>query len=143
MLGSLFGSRSEVIQIRKDDASKIMKKVGHGPLESNTGIFESKGHDSISEGTPRGCKSGFLLICLVDLNLIIAGEAIHKGKSLVAGIVIDYLVDEMGWEVVFGTSVVEVTKVGADVNSPLFFLNGDGVGDPRSVRNGVNEPDNM
>jgi hypothetical protein len=58
------------------------------------------------------------------------------------GTIIDDLVDERGWEVVFGTSMVEIVKVCADVNSSLFFVNGDGVGDPRSVRNGVNEPDN-
>jgi hypothetical protein len=55
--------------------------------------------------------------------------------------IIDYLVDERGWEVVFGTSVVEVVKVGADANSPLFFVKGEGFGDPRSVRNGINESD--
>jgi hypothetical protein len=78
----------------------------------------------------------------VDLNLIVAGEPIHKGKCLVVGTIIDYLVDERGWEVVFGTSMVEVMKVCADMNSSMFFVNGDGVGDPRSVRNGVNEPNN-
>jgi len=63
MMGSPFGSNSEVIQIRKDDVSKIVKNVGHGPLESSTRIFESKGHDVIRKGTLRGRKSGFVLIC--------------------------------------------------------------------------------
>jgi hypothetical protein len=44
--------------------------------------------------------------------------------------IIDNLVDERGWEVVFGTSMVEITKVCADTNSALFFVNRDGVGDP-------------
>jgi hypothetical protein len=39
--------------------------------------------------------------------------------------------------------VVEVTKVYADMNISLFFVNGDGVGDPKSVCNEVNEPDNV
>jgi hypothetical protein len=53
-----------------------------------------------------------------------------KDKASWPGTVIDNLVDERGWEVVFGTSMVEIVKVGADVNSALFFVNGDGVGDP-------------
>jgi hypothetical protein len=44
--------------------------------------------------------------------------------------VIDNLVDERCWEVVFGTSMIEIMKVSADVNSALFFVNRDGVGDP-------------
>jgi hypothetical protein len=59
-----------------------------------------------------------------------------------AGTIIDDLVDERGCEVVFGTIMVEIAKVCADANSSLFFVNGDGVGDPRSVRNGVTEPNN-
>jgi hypothetical protein len=66
----------------------------------------------------------------MDLDLIVAGEPIHEGQCLVVGTVIDNLVDERGWKVVFGTSMVEIVKVGADVNSALFFVNGDGVGNP-------------
>jgi hypothetical protein len=44
--------------------------------------------------------------------------------------VIDNLVDERGWKIVFGTSVVEIAKVNADANSSLFLVNGDEVGDP-------------
>jgi hypothetical protein len=79
MLGLLFGSSSEVIQISKDDASKIIKNVGHGLLKHNIDFFESKRHDAIRKGTPRGCKNGFVMICWVDLNLIVVSESIHKG----------------------------------------------------------------
>jgi hypothetical protein len=143
MLGSLFGLISEVVQIRKDDASKIMKNVGHGPLECSTGFFEPKGNDAIRKDTPMGCKIGFVLIGWVDLNLIVSEEPIHKRQCLMVSTIIDYLVNERGWEVVFGTSMVEFMKFCADTNSSLFFFNGDGVGDLRSVRNGVNEPDRM
>jgi hypothetical protein len=61
----------------------------------------------------------------------------------VAGTIIYYLVDERGWEFVFGTSMVEVMKVCTDANSSLFFVNKDGFGDPRSVHNGVNEPEKV
>jgi hypothetical protein len=45
------------------------------------------------------------------------------------GTIIDNLVDERGWEVVFGTSMVEIMKVSADANSSMFLVNRDGVGD--------------
>jgi hypothetical protein len=101
-------------------------------------FFYPKGSVAIRKGAPGGCKSGFVLICWVDLNLIVAREAIHKGQCLIA----DTIIDERGWEFVFGTSVVEVAKFCADANSSLFFVNGDWVGDPISVCNGVNELDN-
>jgi hypothetical protein len=66
----------------------------------------------------------------MDLDLIVAREAIHEGHSLVAYTVIDNLVDERCGEVVFRTSMVEIAKISADTNSALFFFNGDGVGDP-------------
>jgi hypothetical protein len=48
----------------------------------------------------------------------------------VACTVIDNLVDERGWEVLFVRSMTEIAKVGADVNSAMFLVNRDGVGDP-------------
>jgi hypothetical protein len=142
MLSSLFGSSNEVVQISEDNVSKIMENIGHGPLKRSTYVLESKRHDTISEGTLRGSKSGFVLICWMDLNLIVAKEPIHKGQCLVANTIIDDLVDERGWEVVFGTSMVEITKVCVDANSAMFFVHKDGVRDPQSVRNGVNESGN-
>jgi hypothetical protein len=62
MLCSLFGSSSEVIQISKNDASKIMKNIGHGPLEHSTCVLDSKRNDTIIKGTPRGSKRGFILL---------------------------------------------------------------------------------
>jgi hypothetical protein len=46
------------------------------------------------------------------------------------GININNLVDERGWKVVFGTSMVEIAKVGADADSAMFFVNKDEVGYP-------------
>jgi hypothetical protein len=48
----------------------------------------------------------------------------------VACTVIDNLVNEMGRKVVFGMSMGEIMKVSADMNSDLFFVNGDRVGNP-------------
>jgi hypothetical protein len=130
MLRSLFGSNNEVIQIGKDDARKIMENIGYGPLKRSTYILESKRNDMIRKGTPRCSKSSFVLICWMDFNLVIAGEPVHKGKCLMVSTIIDDLVDEGGWEVVFGTSMLEIAKICVDGNSSLFFVNTDGVGDP-------------
>jgi hypothetical protein len=84
----------------------------------------------ICKGTPWGSECSFILIDWVDLNLIIARESIHKGESLVVGAVVDDLIDERCWKVVFGTSVIEIVKVCANTDSALFFVNGYRVRNP-------------
>jgi hypothetical protein len=130
MLNVFLRSSGEVIQVGEDDVRKIMKNISHSPLECHTCVLESKRHDTIGKSTPRGSECGFVLVCWMNLNLIIAREPIHEGQGLVAGTIIDNLVDERDWEVVFGTGMIEITKVSADVNSALFFVDRDGVGDP-------------
>jgi hypothetical protein len=44
--------------------------------------------------------------------------------------VIDNLVDEGRWKIVFGTGVIEIAKIRTDMDGALFFVNGDRVGDP-------------
>jgi hypothetical protein len=130
MLSSFLGLSSEVVQISEDDARKIMENICHGPLKHSTYVFESKRHDTIRKSTPWANKRGFILIYWMDLDFIVAREPIHEEKCLMVGTVIDGLVDERGWKFVFGTGVVEIAKVGADVNNALFFVNGDRVGNP-------------
>jgi hypothetical protein len=48
----------------------------------------------------------------------------------VAGIVVDNLIDERRWKVVFGTCVIEIVKVCENEDSALFFVNGYRVGNP-------------
>jgi hypothetical protein len=124
------GSSSEVVQVSENDARKIMENIIHGPLKRRADIFESKMHDTIIKSTPWGSKSSFILIYWMDLDFIVAGEPIHEGQCLMVKAVINNLVDERGGKVVFGTSMVEIMKVSADANSALFFVNGDGVGNP-------------
>jgi hypothetical protein len=69
----------------------------------------------------------------------VAKETVHEGQSLVACIFIDNLIDERCGEVFFGTSMIEIAKVGANANSALFFVNGDGIIYPQSVCDGVYE----
>ena len=119
---------------------QIMKNLCHGALESGTSILEAKRHDTISKITPRGSECSFVLIGWVNLNLFGARESIHKGEIFMAGAIVDNLIDEWRWEIVFWTSIVEIAKVGANVNGALFFVDGYRVGNPRSVSDGVNEP---
>jgi hypothetical protein len=44
--------------------------------------------------------------------------------------IIDNLVDKGCWKVVFGTCMIEIAEVCTDMDSALFFVDRDGVGDP-------------
>ena len=62
--------------------------------------------------------------------MVIARESVHKGESLVVGAVVDNLIDERCWKVVFWACVIEIVKVCADANSALFFVYGYRIGNP-------------
>jgi hypothetical protein len=47
-----------------------------------------------------------------------------------ARVVIDNLIDERRWKVVFETCMIEIAKVCTNVDSALFFVNGYRVGNP-------------
>jgi hypothetical protein len=130
MLGAFLGSSGEVVQVGEDDLSQIMKDVCHRTLEGCVGVFEAEGHDTICKRTPRGNECGFILIGWVNLNLVIAKESVHKGKSLVDGTIIDNLIDKGHWKIVFWTCVIEIVKVGENANGALFFVDGYRVGNP-------------
>jgi hypothetical protein len=48
----------------------------------------------------------------------------------VASAVVDNLIDERRWKVVFGTCIIEIAKVCANADSALFFVDGYRVGNP-------------
>ena len=52
---------------------------------------------------------------------------------------IDDLVDEWGGIIVLGTSFVQIPKIGANTYGALFFHNGNKVGNPRCVSDGVDK----
>ncbi len=79
---------------------------------------------------PGGDECGFVLIGWANLNLVIARESVHERKSLVVGAVVYNLIDERRWKVVFGTCVIKIVKVGANLNCALFFVDGYRVGNP-------------
>ena len=130
MLSLFLGSSSEVIQVSEDDASEIMENVSHGSLECHTHVLESKRHNTLRKSTQWGCECCFILIRWMDLDLVVSRETIHEGQRLVTGAIIDNLIDKECGKVVFGISVIDVTKIRTDTNSALFFVNRDGVGDP-------------
>ena len=57
-------------------------------------------------------------------------ESVHEGESLVASAVINDLINERRWKVVFGTCIIEIAKVCADVDSALFLIDRYRVGNP-------------
>ena len=71
--------------------------------------------------------------------MVIAKESVHKGERLVVGAVIDNLIDERRWKVVFWTCVIEIVKVYENADSALFFVDGYRVRNPRRISDGVNE----
>ena len=50
---------------------------------------------------------------------------------------IDDLVDKRSGEVVFGTSQIQITEVSTHTNGSLLFINGNMIGNPSGIRNGV------
>jgi hypothetical protein len=107
-----------------------MKNVGYGLLESCAHILEAKRHDMICKSAPRGSECGFILVSWVDVNLVVSREIVHEGQSLVTSTIINNLVDKGCWKVFFGIGVIEIAKFHIDVDSALFFVNKDKVGDP-------------
>jgi hypothetical protein len=102
-------------------------------------FFETERNDTVCKRTQGGYECGFVLIGRVNLNLVIARESVHERKSLVAGAVIDNLIDERHGKVVFGTCIIKIVKVSANTNGALFFVDGYRVGNPRSVSDRINK----
>ena len=50
-------------------------------------------------------------------------------------------IDEWCWEVVFGTSQIQIAKVHTNVDGALFFVYGDRVGNLSGVCDGIDETD--
>jgi hypothetical protein len=48
----------------------------------------------------------------------------------VAYVVVDNLIDERCWKVVFGTCVIKIMRFRVDMDSALFFINGYRFGNP-------------
>ena len=64
--------------------------------------------------------------------MIVAGEAINKGKSNASSTVVNYLINIGSGKVVFWTSSIQIPKIDTNPNSTLFFVHKDYVGHPFS-----------
>ena len=53
--------------------------------------------------------------------------------------IVNNLIDERHWKVVFGTCVIKIAKVSENANRALFFFDRYRVGNPRSVSDVVDE----
>jgi hypothetical protein len=130
MLSAFFGASGEIVQVGENDLSQIVKNVCHGTLESGSCVIEAKRHDTICKSSLGGSECDFVLIGWVDLNLVVARETVHERQGLVTGTIIDNLVDKGRWKVVLRTGMMEIMKFRIDLDSALFFVDRDGVGDP-------------
>ena len=70
MLGTHLISRSEVIQVDQDDMSEILEGICHCTLKSIPGFFEVEGHKLIGKGASSGCEGSFVLMFLLDVDLV-------------------------------------------------------------------------
>jgi hypothetical protein len=101
---------------------EVMKHKIHGPLESGSSVLETKRHFSIDECTPRTNECRFVLVLGFDLDLVIAQETIHERKGFTTSALINDLVDEWSWIIVFWTRLVQIMEIGTDTNCALFFI---------------------
>ena len=90
--------------------NEVAEAVCHGMLEGGSRIFQSKGHDLISECAPWGFEYHLVTVFFLDLDLVVSEKIVHERKGFMSGALIDDLVDERCGEVVFGTCTIEVEK---------------------------------
>ena len=58
------------------------------------------------KGAPWGSKGSFVLVFLLDLDLIVSGKTIHEREDFMPHTRIDELVNKWRGEIVFGTGAV-------------------------------------
>jgi hypothetical protein len=80
-----------------------------------------------------------MLVLGSDVNLIIAGETIHEREDFTSGTVINNLVDERGWKVVFWTGFVNIPIINTYTNTATFLIDRNRVGNPFCQSHGINK----
>lgn len=73
-----FGACCEVIKIGQNEVKQVMEHIRHGALESSMSIIKAKRHDTVCECALGCSKCHFVLIPLLDSNLVVARETIHE-----------------------------------------------------------------
>ena len=109
MLDPLARMCGQIMKVWFDNGFNVMKGKVHGSLKGCPYIFQSKGHFSIRECTPRTNES-FMLVFRFDLDLIVDGETIHKREHLTPRTCIYDLVNKWCGVIVLRTGFIEVSK---------------------------------
>ena len=116
-----------------------MEAVCHGTLEGGFSVFYIEGNYSVCECAPRGGERSFVLVFLLDPNLVVSEKIVHEGKDLMSDTHVNDLVNEQCWKIVFGTSQIQIPEVHANSDGALFFVHGNRVGNPGGVCDGIDE----
>lgn len=66
-----------------------MEERDHGPLVGCPSILESKGQDSIAEGTPWCSERCLFPIFFINQNFVVSQESIHEGEQFMARDVVE------------------------------------------------------
>jgi hypothetical protein len=122
-----------------DDVLDIMENIRHSALKSCAGVLEIEREFSIGKSTLRTNKSSLMLILGNNVDLIIPGETIHQREDFTYGAIVDNLIDEMGRNVVFGTSFVYIPIINAYTNCALFLVDQDKIGNPICESHQINK----
>ena len=73
------------------------------------------------------------------MDLVITRKIVHKGKDFMTSTGINDLVNKQSGKVVFGTSQIQITRFSTNANGTLFFIDGNRIGNPSGIHNGVYE----
>jgi len=103
----------------------VMECIGHGVLKISLGFIKSKGHDMIRKSPPKHGKGSFVLILLVNSDLIILEEPIHEGYDSKANAFIDHLSNERSREIIFRLSLIKIEKIKKYSNGSILLVDGD------------------
>src|SRR5438270_3807294 len=123
-----------VVDVALDGLSgELGENLVRGPLIGGTGVLQSKRHDGVAEYSKRCPKGGVPLVIRVHFDLIVPGESIHEGHTLIAGHVVHHDIGDGQRELILRTCVVEVAEVDADADCSVLLSDGDDIQDPIGV----------
>jgi len=118
---------------------QVMERKRNGSFKCSSNIFNSKRHLYIRESPPRTYKSHLVLILGSDVNLIVSKKSIHEGEYFSSCTLIDNMVNEGCGEVVFWTSLVQISEIHTNAYGSFLFINGNGIRNPFNERNRINK----
>ena len=80
-----------------------------------------------------------MLVLGFDLDLIVSGKAIHKGKYLASHTLIQNLINKCCGEIIIRRSTIQVTKINAYADRSLLLVNRNGVCHPLRQGDGIDK----